>query len=948
YTWTFPPEATKIAGGTADDNRVTLTWTAVGTYVISVNYIEPTTLCEAASATLYPVNVKPLPEPSFIAGENAVCLNIPGHVYATESGKSNYIWNIPPEATKTAGGTATDNTVTLTWNTTGNQVLSVNYTEPATMCTAASATNYSVNVKPLPEPTFPTGENAVCLNIPGQVYSTESGKSDYVWTIPPEATKTAGGTASDNSVTLTWNTVGNSVISVNYTEPTTLCTAASATPYSVNVKPLPAPSFISGENDVCMNVPGQVYTTEPGKSNYTWTFPPEATKTAGGTVDDNSVTLTWTAVGRYDISVNYIEPTTLCTAASSTIYSVEVKPLPIPDISGPAIACVNTPGSKYYTQTGMSGYIWIVNGGTFTPGVTIDTINVIWTSTGSQHLTVNYTAMNGCTAATPAIFDVNVAVLPVPVITSGPGSICTDIATSYSTQAGMGEYEWIVSPNGAVTGANTDKIDVSWNSPGPKQVSVNYKMGPGCTGASPAIKSVTVNQSTPPVITSLLNPICLNSGTSYTTQSGMSNYNWTVSGGSFTTPTAGNSVSITWNTSGTQWVDVNFTNSDGCIAPFPSRYNVLVNPLPVTTITEGSGPTCNLQQHVYQTPPDPTCSFSWSAIPGTVVSPQGTNSATINWTSTGPATVSVMGTNTSTNCKSSSVYSTTVNPTPAPLFTPCFDLRTTPNANKITLRGGTPYLPVQGVYTGSRVTFNPVSGNYEFDPAGAAIGSYPIAYQYTNTFNCSASASSVTIQVVNSSLICGDSLTDVRDGTKYKTSLIGGRCWMQQNLRYGSTLLLTSEPQTDNCVSEKYCLPTDATCKSYGGLYQWDEVMSYSSTASNQGLCPPEWHVPSELEWQSMITDISAGITPPDGVAGSFLRDTFLNPGGFFALTKGLYYLSNSWAFTSGQLTGAMFWTATPDGADRSIARGVNSINLSTSKYSGSRNNAFSVRCVKD
>jgi hypothetical protein len=97
-----------------------------------------------------------------------------------------------------------------------------------------------------------------------------------------------------------------------------------------------------------------------------------------------------------------------------------------------------------------------------------------------------------------------------------------------------------------------------------------------------------------------------------------------------------------------------------------------------------------------------------------------------------------------------------------------------------------------------------------------------------------------------------------------------------------------------------------------------------------------------------MINAVSLGISPPaDGVAGSFIKDALLNPG-FFSLTKGLYYLNNTWAYTNGTLTGTMYWTSTPSGADRAVARGATAITPSTSKYAGSRGNAFSVRCVKD
>jgi uncharacterized protein (TIGR02145 family) len=241
-----------------------------------------------------------------------------------------------------------------------------------------------------------------------------------------------------------------------------------------------------------------------------------------------------------------------------------------------------------------------------------------------------------------------------------------------------------------------------------------------------------------------------------------------------------------------------------------------------------------------------------------------------------------------------------------------------------------------------------VTGKYEFDPFGAATGAYPITYTYTNTFGCAVATATVTINVVGTAFNCGGNLTDVRDGKTYKTSLIGGKCWMKENLSYGTILNPTSQPQTDNCIPEKYCLTTDATCTAYGGLYQWDELMAYASTSAGQGICPPEWHIPTEAEWQSMINAIAGAIPPPiDGIGGSFLKDPVLNPG-FHGLVDGFYYLNNLWAFTSAPLAATLYWTSTPTGAERGIARGVNSINPSVDKYPGSRGNAFSVRCVKD
>jgi len=204
----------------------------------------------------------------------------------------------------------------------------------------------------------------------------------------------------------------------------------------------------------------------------------------------------------------------------------------------------------------------------------------------------------------------------------------------------------------------------------------------------------------------------------------------------------------------------------------------------------------------------------------------------------------------------------------------------------------------------------------------------------------------ISITVKNNAFICGGNLTDIRDLKRYTTSMIGGKCWMTENLSFGS-VIGASQPSTDNCINEKYCKPDDGSCTIYGGLYQWDELMRYGATTANQGICPPEWHVPSEPEWQSLLIAVGAGTNPPDGMAGNSLKDANLT-GGFHARLGGLLYLNNMWAFITGNLTGTMFWTSTPTGTGQALARGVNVFNPSMSRYPGSIENAFSVRCVKD
>jgi uncharacterized protein (TIGR02145 family) len=270
----------------------------------------------------------------------------------------------------------------------------------------------------------------------------------------------------------------------------------------------------------------------------------------------------------------------------------------------------------------------------------------------------------------------------------------------------------------------------------------------------------------------------------------------------------------------------------------------------------------------------------------------------------------------------------------------CFDPVTSTSARPFLLKGGTP-LGAGGKYY---IDGTLVPGN-TLTPAALSIGSHIVSFTYTDANTCEASDTK-TITVLGPNPPCGNTMTDQRDvpPTIYKTAFIGGKCWMTENLRYGTKVISPSlaqpQPQTDNCVNEKYCLPTDdAGCTNYGGLYQWDEIILYGQTqAPYQGLCPPGWHIPTSLEWQDLI-DASQG----NGIAGGILQ----NPG-FNALSMGIFYLNNLWSFTPADILNAtMFWTSTLAG-NKPVARGLNILNPSVSIYESSKANAFPVRCVKD
>jgi uncharacterized protein (TIGR02145 family) len=181
-------------------------------------------------------------------------------------------------------------------------------------------------------------------------------------------------------------------------------------------------------------------------------------------------------------------------------------------------------------------------------------------------------------------------------------------------------------------------------------------------------------------------------------------------------------------------------------------------------------------------------------------------------------------------------------------------------------------------------------------------------------------------------------MNDIRDNTQYPTVKIGTQCWMAKNLNYGS-IIASTQMQRDNCLPEKYCFNDNpANCISYGGLYQWDEMMHYTNAPAEQGFCPPAWHVPTENEWTTLFNFYIS-----NGFAGAPLKYTGYS--GFNALLSGTRFNNENWNFSN---FAVMLWSSTSEGTHKAWAHGMNTYNPSVSYYPSSTTHAFNLRCIKD
>jgi len=198
---------------------------------------------------------------------------------------------------------------------------------------------------------------------------------------------------------------------------------------------------------------------------------------------------------------------------------------------------------------------------------------------------------------------------------------------------------------------------------------------------------------------------------------------------------------------------------------------------------------------------------------------------------------------------------------------------------------------------------------------------------------------------------CGDAFVDARNGQSYTTVQIGTQCWMADNLNIGSRIDGANN-QTDNSTIEKYCYnDDDANCTTYGGLYQWDEMMQYTTTAGVQGICPSGWSIPTDEEWTT-LTNYLGG----ESIAGGEMKEAgtthwdspntgATNNSGFTALPGGLRHSSGSFYSFGGY---GDWWSSTENSGTGAWRRYLSYDNDQVSRSHYYKTFGFSVRCLKN
>ena len=190
-------------------------------------------------------------------------------------------------------------------------------------------------------------------------------------------------------------------------------------------------------------------------------------------------------------------------------------------------------------------------------------------------------------------------------------------------------------------------------------------------------------------------------------------------------------------------------------------------------------------------------------------------------------------------------------------------------------------------------------------------------------------------------------MKDERDGQTYRTTKIGDKVWMAENLNYETP--------------DSYCYNDDTTnCTKYGRLYKWTAVVGQSEDSCGyghlcslpsgniQGVCPEGWYLPDQDYLGRRLFMIVRGETS----VGVNLRSTsgwYDNGNGtdvfsFSALPAGSRKPDGNYEKEG---TDAHFWTSSEFDSTTAFILDLH-YNDNTHVHNYPKSYAQSVRCLKD
>ena len=718
---------------------------------------------------------------------------------------------------------------------------------------------------------------------------------------------------------------------------------------------------INGNTNICAGTTTTLTATQ-GYNSYQW---------SGGQVSGNTTTVS--QAGTYSVTV-----TDAYGCQNSAQVTVSVNALPtVTATANPATICAGQ--SATLTASGADSYSWdnslgTGNGKQVTPAKT-----TIYHVTGTVSAT-------GCTGSGQVTVTVN-PTPAVPTLSANANTLCVgnNGSITVTTPTGNGcSY----SINGTDFQAGTTFSGLSANT-----YAVTVKTAQGCTNSAQA----TVGNSTvTPTVAATANPasVCAGQGATLTA-SGADSYSWDNSLGT------GNGKQVTPATTTTYHVTGTVT-ATGCTGS--GQVTVTVTScatVPTVTTSTASAITYNSATVAANVTSDGGATVTergvcWS----TNHNPVNTGSHSTSGSGTGSYSVNLTGLSSSTTyyVRAYAINSVGVSYGSEVSFTTAIYNTNKPVAytNTVSVMHSTsatlsgrysnsgPAITQVGFYygttpeslnssiSGNSITVN-ADGTFSGTISGLTSGTSYYFKAFASNANGTAYGSVKNFRTLDSETAYNQACPNARtvsdtDGNVYNTVLIGNQCWMRENLRTtrtpGGTEIPVGTNSTYNSLTSLRYYPNGdpSLVNQYGYLYNrycaTQNGISNNSPSGVQGVCPNNWHLPSNTEWETLVTYVSNQYTYA-AVALASQKDwqsytgnntpgknpSNNNSTGFSALPAGIY-ANHGDAY----LQRSCFWTTTKNASGYYLQCFIiySNSNVTTGSAHYSVHWGMSVRCIKD
>ena len=205
---------------------------------------------------------------------------------------------------------------------------------------------------------------------------------------------------------------------------------------------------------------------------------------------------------------------------------------------------------------------------------------------------------------------------------------------------------------------------------------------------------------------------------------------------------------------------------------------------------------------------------------------------------------------------------------------------------------------------------------------------------------------------------CGDPMN--YHSYDYETVLIGDQCWFAENLRTtvyvnGDLIpagLTGGEWNSTTAGATAFYANNASSLEDFGRLYNWYAVNDM------RGLCPSDWHVPSDEEFMTLEMELGMSETDANSIGwfrgtdeGAQLKASASDsPSWNGTNTSGFHGLSGGQRFGGGSFGDDPFclWWSGTDSSGSAWSRILSSTYLTVKRDVVPSNHGLSVRCLKD